>query len=262
MITGASSGMGLTTAKYLMEKGYKVYGTARQPDKYEVPFPMLALDYMDEDSIHSAAKEVMEKEGRIDVLINNGGRGMIGPVSETPQDDIRALFQTNVFGPLALIKAILPYMNREGDGLIINITSIAGYAGLPFRGVYSSSKAAMMMLSEALRFELHDTGVRITDIAPGDFRTGIAAKRFYTPNRPGSPYYNNYERILRQIDEEVDKGYPPEAMAKLIEKIILTPHPKLQYRIGPRMQIILPWAKQLLPSFLYEKIILKMYGLD
>ena len=262
LITGASSGMGLATALHLHEKGYRVYGTARRPEKYEVPFALLAMDYTDEESIRAVAREVLDREGRIDVLINNAGRGMIGPLAETPTDDLRALYQTNVFGPVKLIQEVLPSMHARGQGLIINISSIAGFAGLPFRGTYSSSKAAVMILSETLRFELHGSGIRVTDIAPGDFRTGIAAKRFYAPNRPGSPYNEIYQRILDQIDNEVDKGLPPEMMAHLIEKIIRTPRPKMQYRIGPWMQKLLPTAKVLLPQRLFEKVILKMYGLD
>ncbi len=261
LITGASSGMGLATADFLTRKGYRVYGTSRRPEKYEVSFPLLAMDYTDPESIRRTVTEILQREGRIDVLINNGGRGMIGPLAETPSSDMHALYETNVFGPLELIKAVLPAMHEQGEGLIINISSIAGFAGLPFRGGYSSSKAALMILSETLRFELHGSGIRVTDIAPGDFRTGIAQKRFYAPNRPDSPYYEQYERILRQIDEEVDSGLPPEMMARLIEKIIRTPRPKMQYRIGPFMQKMLPAAKALLPQFLYEKIMLKMYGL-
>lgn len=263
LITGASSGMGKAMALHLQKKGYTVYGTTRQdPGKFsDWPFKMLRLDLEDPLSAKELWDNYRQVESSLDILINNAGRGMIGPVAEITGDEYEQLFQTNVFGPMALIRLFLPKL-LESRGMIINITSIAGFAGLPFRGGYSASKSALMMITGALRMELHGTGVRVVDVAPGDFRTGIAAKRFYVENRPDSPFYETYRQVLKEIDHEVDKGFDPEVMAKVIEKIINTPDPKPQYRVGPFVQRIFPVIKALLPGRMMEKIFLKKYGLD
>ncbi len=262
LITGASSGLGKAMAFHLHEKGYKVYGTSRkQPlDFIDWPFTVFHLDLEETDGAMDLREDFLAVEDRLDVLINNAGRGMIGPVAEIDESTYQDLFQTNVFGPMEVIRAFLPQL-IESKGMIINITSIAGFMGLPYRGAYSASKAALMMLTEALRLELHGTGVRVVDVAPGDFRTGIAGNRFYVENDPKSPFYETYERILKEIDNEVDKGFDPEVMARVIEKIIRTPNPKPQYRVGPFVQRIFPALKQLVPSRMTEKIFLKKYGL-
>lgn len=262
LITGASSGMGKAMAFHLHEKGYRVYGTSRRdPEKFsDWPFGMLRLDLEDPLSVKKLGDEYRLVESRLDVLINNAGRGMIGPVAGIDESTYRDLFQTNVFGPMELIRQFLPQL-MASKGLIINITSIAGFAGLPYRGAYSASKAALMMLTQALRLELHGTGVRVVDVAPGDFRTAIAGNRFYVENDPESPFFETYERVLKEIDNEVDKGLEPEVMAQVIEKILNTPNPKPQYRVGPFVQRIFPTLKALIPQRTMEKIFLKKYGL-
>jgi len=259
-ITGASRGMGKTTGEFLVKRGHTVYGTARNPGKYAGhPFPLIKMDLEDEKSISAAIKEVAGKEGKIDVLINNAGRGMMGPLEETPPEIMQQVFQTNVFGPVEVIRQVLPYMRRQKKGLIINISSVAGFLGLPFRGPYSASKAAVMIISETLRYELYGSGIEVTDVCPGDIATGIAEHRVYVPVSSGSPYYAEYHRIIKETDAEVDKGLPPEAVARKIVEIIEKKHPRPQYRVAPFTQKILPVIKALLPASWFEAIIRKHY---
>ena len=144
LITGGSSGIGKAVGEYLLQKGFRVYGTSRTPEKYlNSKFPIIALDVTQTESISACVLAVLEKETKIDVLVNNAGVGITGPMEEIPETEIKNNFETNFFGPLAVIKAVLPTMRQQKSGLIINITSIAGYMGLPFRGVYSASKAAL-----------------------------------------------------------------------------------------------------------------------
>ncbi len=261
-ITGASSGMGKTTAGYLTRKGYKVYGTSRNPAKHSgLSFPLVKMDLTDPGSIQRAVATVLEKEGKIDVLINNAGRGMIGPVEESGEEEIKEIFDTNVFGLIRVSKEVLKDMHRRNEGLIINISSIAGFAGLPYRGLYSATKSAAMTVSETMRFELHGSGIKVVDVAPGDFKTDITKGRIYVANRKGSPYYEKYEEVLKTIDQAVDAGFEPLKMAKLIEKIIRTKNPKMQYKIGPFDQKLLPLIKTLLPQRWFENLILKLYHL-
>ena len=142
LVTGASSGIGKGIATFLSEKEYIVYGTSRIPkDENNFTFKLIALDVLKIESIKTAVQFIIEKEGRLDILINNAGMGITGPIEETPTDEMRAVFNTNLFGAIDVMKAVLPQMREQKSGTIINITSIAGYMGLPFRGVYSATKA-------------------------------------------------------------------------------------------------------------------------
>ncbi|MGK0422342.1 MAG: short-subunit dehydrogenase, partial [Polaribacter sp.] len=140
LVTGASSGIGRAVATFLSDKGYKVYGTSRTPrsDK-DFSFEMIALDVLKIETIQTAVDFIIKKEGRLDILVNNAGIGVTGPIEETPTDEMRNAFNTNFFGAVDVIKTVLPIMRAQKYGVIINTTSIAGYMGLPFRGIYSSS---------------------------------------------------------------------------------------------------------------------------
>src|SRR5690606_13130179 len=138
LITGGSSGIGKSVGEFLISKGFIVYGTSRSPEKYHTSkFPIVALDVTDNQTITQAVNEVLSKEGHIDVLINNAGVGITGPIEEIHEAEIKNNFETNFFGPINVFKVVLPSMRAQGSGLIINITYIAGYMGLPYRGIYS-----------------------------------------------------------------------------------------------------------------------------
>ncbi|WP_299103745.1 SDR family oxidoreductase [uncultured Tenacibaculum sp.] len=261
LITGASSGIGKAIATYLHEKKYKVYGTSRNPQNLSVPFSTVALDVTNVDTIQKAIEEVVSKEGRIDVLINNAGKGITGPIEDTPTDEMRANFETNFFGAIEVMKAVLPTMRNQGSGLIINTTSIAGYMGLPFRGIYSASKGALELVTEALSMEVKQFGVKVVNAAPGDFATNIAAGRYHTPVFEESAYKEKYAENLALMDEHVDSGKDPILMAKAIEKIIETKNPKIHYKIGAFMEKFSIVLKRVLPDKVYEKLLMNHYKL-
>jgi NAD(P)-dependent dehydrogenase (short-subunit alcohol dehydrogenase family) len=182
LITGGSSGIGKSIGTFLHQKGYVVYGTSRKPNQVkDSVFPLLQLDVRDVDSIKTAISELIQKEGRLDVVINNAGVGITGPLEEIPTQEIKNNFETNFFGPIEVIKAVLPQMRSQQSGLIINITSIAGYMGLPYRSVYSASKGALEIITEAIRMEVKSFGIQLTNVAPGDFATNIASGRYHAP---------------------------------------------------------------------------------
>jgi len=140
LITGGSSGIGKSIGIYLTQKGYKVYGTTRSLNKQKdfKDFKLLELDVTKSDTIASAVSYIINDEGRIDVLINNAGVGITGAIEETPIAEIDKAFDTNLNGPIRMIQSVLPQMRSQKNGLIINITSIAGNMGLPYRGIYSA----------------------------------------------------------------------------------------------------------------------------
>ncbi|OSY88417.1 short-chain dehydrogenase [Tenacibaculum holothuriorum] len=261
LITGASSGIGKSIASYLHTKNYKVYGTSRNPQNVSVPFSMVALDVTCPESIQKAVEEVVTKEGKLDVLINNAGKGITGPIEDTPTDEMRANFETNFFGAIEVMKAVLPTMRTQKSGLIINTTSIAGYMGLPFRGIYSASKGALELVTEALSMEVKQFGIRVVNAAPGDFATNIAAGRYHTPVFEESAYKEKYAENLALMDEHVDSGKDPIIMAKVIEQIIEAKNPKIHYKIGAFMEKFSIVLKRALPDKVYEKLLMNHYKL-
>ncbi|WP_111682941.1 SDR family oxidoreductase [Winogradskyella tangerina] len=262
LITGGSSGIGKSVGEFLQDKGFIVYGTSRNPNNYpDSKFPIVALDVTLPETIFSCVATVLEKESRIDVLINNAGAGITGPVEEIPDVEIKRNFETNFFGPINVIKAVLPSMRSQNSGLIINITSIAGYMGLPFRGVYSASKGALELITEAFRMELKDFNIEMTNVAPGDFATNIAAGRYHAPVLDDSPYKDKYGHSLAMMDEHVDDGNDPKEMAQAIFKIINTKSPKIHYKVGAFMQKFSIVLKRILPDKVYERLLMNHYKL-
>ncbi|MCO4821056.1 MAG: SDR family oxidoreductase [Flavobacteriaceae bacterium] len=262
LITGGSSGIGKTVGEFLQNKGYRVYGTSRNPDRYpDSKIELLALDVTDLDSISNCVKLLLDKEDSIDVLINNAGAGITGPIEETPDIEIKRNFETNLFGPINIIKAVLPKMRAQNSGLVINVTSIAGYMGLPYRGIYCASKGALELITETFRMELKSFNIEMTNVAPGDFATNIAMGRFHAPVLENSPYKKWYGDALKLMNTHVDEGKDPQVMADIIYKIILIDKPKGRYKVGEFMQKFSIVLKRILPNKVFEKMLMKYYKL-
>jgi NAD(P)-dependent dehydrogenase (short-subunit alcohol dehydrogenase family) len=262
LITGGSSGIGKSIGEFLHHKGFLVYGTSRNPERIlDSVFPLVPLDVRDPASIHDAVYQVIAASGRLDILVNNAGVGITGPLEEIPTLEMKNHFDTNFFGPIEVMKLVLPQMRKQGSGLIINITSIAGYMGLPYRSLYSASKGALELITESLRMEVKSFGIHITNIAPGDFATNIASSRYHAPVIKGSPYEKSYGESLRTMDAHVDGGSNPNDMAMAVYKIIQTKEPKVHYKVGALMQKLSIVLKRILPDKVYEKILMKHYKL-
>ena len=262
LITGASSGIGKAIAEYLSSKDFIVYGTSRNPKKVKnVGFKMVALDVLDLETINEAVTTILNNEGRLDVLINNAGKGITGPIEDTPTEEMKGNFDTNFFGPIEVMKAVLPQMRKQKSGKIINVTSIAGYMGLPFRGVYSASKGALELITEAINMEVKQYGINVVNVAPGDFATNIASGRYHTPVFEDSAYKEKYAENLALMDSHVDGGMNPIVMAKAIYKIINKTNPKIHYKVGGFMEKFSIVLKRILPDTWYEKLLMNHYKL-
>jgi NAD(P)-dependent dehydrogenase (short-subunit alcohol dehydrogenase family) len=260
LITGGSSGIGKSIGEYLSDKGFTVYGTSRFPDNYtDSKFPLIKLDVTQTTSISACVSELISKTGKIDVLINNAGVGITGPLEEIPMEEMKRNFETNLFGPVNMINAVLPFMRSQHSGQILNITSIAGYMGLPFRGIYSASKGALELITESYRMELKAFNIKMSNIAPGDFATNIAAGRFHAPVLDDSPYKTPYETTLSMMDSHVDSGKNPLLMAEVIHKIIKSKNPKIHYKVGAFLQKFSIILKRILPDLWYEKLLSRFY---
>jgi len=263
LVTGASSGIGKSIATFLQEKeGYTVFGTSRNPKNVEnFSFELIALDVLKVETIEEAVAYIIKKEGRLDVLINNAGMGITGPIEETPTDEMRAVFNTNLFGAIDVMKAVLLQMRTQKSGMILNVTSIAGYMGLPFRGLYSATKGALELITEATSMEVKEFGIKVVNVAPGDFATNIAAGRYHTPVFENSAYKETYQANLDLMDAHVEGGMDPVEMAKTVYKIINIENPKLHYKVGGFMEKFSIVLKRILSDRMYEEILMNHYKL-
>ncbi|WP_345262836.1 SDR family oxidoreductase [Nibrella viscosa] len=259
LITGASTGLGESIATYLAQRGYTVYGTSRQGDGTGKPYAMLAMDVTSADSIQQGIEQIRQREGRLDVLINNAGLGIAAPIELLSLTDVQRVFDTNVSGVIRTIQAVLPMMRQQRSGLIINISSIAAEAGLPYRGAYSASKAALERLTEALRLEVAPFGIQACSIQPGGTRTDINKNRLRAEIPADSVYKATFDRTYELIDQSVSEGIDPAVFGPLVESIIKAEHVQRLYRVGKPLEKVSVLLKRILPVKVYERMIRKHY---
>lgn len=252
LITGASSGLGKALAENFAAAGHEVYGTSRHAKKNQnTPYTILKMDVLDESSIDKAVSKILEQSGHIDLLINNAGLGMANPVEEACPEYTQMVFNTNVYGAIRTCQAVLPSMRQRGKGQIINISSIGAKVGLPFRGVYCGSKAALDIVTESMRFELMPFGIQACSIMLGDVRTNINANRIKSC-KTSSPYSAVFEKSYRQINKEVEEGMPADKAAQLISKLSARSLLPPCYTIGKPLQRFSITLKKLLPATWFE----------
>lgn len=261
LVTGASIGFGKAIGEFLLTQHHTVTGTSRQPEKYTSTFPLLALDVNDDKLVMQCLEAYIQTYGKIDVLINNAGFGIAGPIEDTSLEEAKAQFETNFFGAARMIKATLPYMRAQNSGLIINISSIAGQMGLPFQAYYSACKFALEGFTEALRMELKPWNIQVTNIEPGDYKTSFTINRQII--RGISPaYQEKFNTALRQYEYEENNGSNPLEVAKLIARIINMKKPvHIRYLSGTRLQKFAVFLKKIFNGKVYEKIMLRNYRL-
>jgi len=261
LITGISSGFGKETARLLAEKGHIVYGTVRKTSEQNSSVNYLTMDLTDIDSIKKAVSEILEKEGRIDVLINNAGMHTGGPIETTSIENIKLQMDTNFMGTVSLTREVLPIMRRNGGGTIINFSSIGGLMGLPFQGYYSAAKFALEGFSEALRMEVSKLNIKVVLINPGDFHTNNSAnRRNYLAHKGAENAYNKqFEISLDQIEKDEAKGWPPVILAKKLVKIVDSKNPHQRYIIASFEQKLAVILKYVLPGKLFRYILADHY---
>ena len=262
LITGISSGFGKYTAELLVRRGHIVYGTVRSDTTIDPKINVLKMDLTDLISIKSVVDSILAKEGKIDIVINNAGMLLSGPIELTATEDIKLQMDTNFIGTTYVIQSVLPSMRKLGKGTIINISSIAGLVGLPFQGFYSASKFAIEGLSEALRMELKAFKIKVVVINPGDFRTNNTINRKYTAfNNTENPYRGQFQKTLSIIEKTEKEGWPPEILARKLCRIVESKNPKHRYIIGKFPDKLSVIIKPILPSRLYSNILGSFYGI-
>jgi NAD(P)-dependent dehydrogenase (short-subunit alcohol dehydrogenase family) len=259
LVTGASSGIGKVIANYLTSKGHIVYGTSRSIKQDDLKFKALPMDVCSNESVKNAIDHILNEHGRVDVVINSAGVGIAGGCEYLSITDAEKVVSTNLIGVIRVCQAVMPSMRARQCGLIINISSIASEMGLPYRSVYSASKAALDRFTEALRIETRKFGIKACCIQPGGIKTDINANRLYTPVPEGSPYKDSFERAYEAINASVSKGLDPELFGPLVESIMKADRVKRIYRVGKVTEKLAVLVKKIVPDFVYERIIAGFY---
>lgn len=265
LITGCSSGIGRALVEEFAEKGHRVLATARDPDDIldlECPRVQTArLDVTDPRSITSAVETIVEWTGRIDVLVNNAGYALIGPLAELELSDLRAQFETNVIGLIAVTREAVPHMVRQRGGRIVNIGSVSGVTTTPFGGAYSATKAAVHLMSDALRMELARWGIEVVEVQPGSIQSGFGdrATQGVDRYRSNSLYSDISDGIEKRAMVSQEDAMPARAFASLVVEAVSRKRPKAVFRAG-KNSVFLPVLAHL-PVGIRDRILSRMFGL-
>ncbi len=233
LITGATSGIGLAIANKLHQRGFRVFGTSRFPEKYRqnVPFDLLPLDITSEESIQHCVAALLAKSPVIDVLINNAGIDINGSAEETSSALARKQFETNFWGAVNMTKAILPLMRQQRNGRIITIGSLGGLIGMPFSSYYAASKHALEGFFKSLRLELKPFNVKVSVVEPGIFKTNLSQA-----SENAEPSIADYDAIrdkaLAVLSDSIDSAPTPEPIAETVLEILRSDNPRFSYPVG------------------------------
>ena len=259
LITGTSSGFGKSIAKKLHSLGHIVIGTSRNADNIKSDYLTMSLNINDYEMSKQLIAEIVSNHGKIDILINNAGINITGPIESMEISDMKKVFETNFISHMNVIQSVLPGMRLNQSGIIINITSIAGYLGLPFWGAYCASKASFNIIAESLNIELKKFNINVVNIAPGDYKTEILSNRVDSNIANTSPYHKEYSRVINSVNGKMEDGRDPNEVADLVLKIIKQKNPKINYLVGGFLEKKIT-LKSLFPDKFYQKIIMKLYN--
>jgi len=235
LVTGASSGIGKATAERLSLGGFKVYGTSRRGAQAGGrSFEMMPLDVTSDESVAAAVAEVLRREGRIDLLVNNAGFSTApAGAEESSMEQARSIFETNFFGLVRMTRAVLPHMRRQGSGRIANISSIFGFLPMPYMALYTATKHAVEGYSESLDHELRTMGIRVSVIEPANTKTQFDAN-LLQPDAKLDAYRDARGTVGKRMTEMIEDADDPSVVADTVLKAAIAANPKLRYAAGGR----------------------------
>jgi NAD(P)-dependent dehydrogenase (short-subunit alcohol dehydrogenase family) len=262
LVTGATTGIGAAIAQVLADHGHRVWGTGRRsttaPPQPGIP-GTVALDVTQPETVAAAMSAVMDAEGRIDAVVNNAGIGMMGAMGDTTEEELLTVYRTNVVGLHTVSRMATPHLIAS-RGHLMHVGSVAGVVGLPFRGVYCSSKAAVELIAEAQSMELARHGVRVTVLRPGDFKTAINANRLRVAE-PDHTLNPGFEEVCDAVNAEVAHAKDPADMGKAVLKLLSQRRPPLYVTVAPPLQRLAIRLKRVLPDRVFEGLIARRYPL-
>ncbi len=259
LITGGSSGLGNACCWRAALEGHVVVGTGRQPAFAPTAWELIPLEVTDQVSVDRAVDHVLRRHGRIDVLVNNAGVGVQGALEDLEPTLAMQAIGTNFLGLHRMCRAVLPHMRARRAGLVVNISSIIANYGVPFRGMYSASKAAVDRYSEALRMEVRPFGIRVVVVEPGGYRTNIAHNRL-RPERPGAAYAQGYARSMRMLLGDEAHCLDPDEHAALVMRIVGREDPGGRYRAGQLLARLSVLLHRMMPDGVFEHLLSSHYG--
>lgn len=260
-VTGGSSGIGLAVMRELVSRGFRVYGTSRKVPRGAVTrkesLDYVYLDLSDEASISEALELVLSREGHIDLLVNNAGFGVSGAAEDMPFADAEKQMDVNFFGPLRVMRAVLPHMRGDRGGRIITIGSLAAEFPVPFQSIYSASKAALRALTAAMRAETAPFQIELSVVEPGDTRTGFTDARV-KPDASSSVYGRTFIKSISKMEKDERRGASPEKVARTVAGLAV------RRKMPPRKAVgfqsaALCFLDRLLPASFVNKMIGRMY---
>jgi short-subunit dehydrogenase len=260
LVTGASTGIGLATARALTEAGYHVFGTSRRGNAARVDgITMLSCDVTDDASVQKAVADVVAQAGRIDVLVNNAGVGLFAAAEESSIEQVRGLFDVNVFGVVRVTNAVLPVMRRQASGRIINMSSILGLIPAPYSAIYAATKHAVEGYSESLDHEVRAFGIRVILVEPAYTRTKFE-ENLTKPDAPLVVYDVSRGGAEASVRDGMLNGDNPEAVAAVVVKAVAAQSPKRRYTAGGVARRI-RFLRRLVPEGAFDKSLRKQMGL-
>lgn len=265
LITGATSGMGKETALLLAEHGYSVYAGVRnasqelldEAEKRGVKVNTVTLDVQDTASIQKAVEHVMAKEGKIDVLVNNAGFGLLATLEEGTDEEIFQQFDVNVFGLIKMTRAVLPHMRQAQSGVIINISSFLGKMGLPLLSHYNASKYAVEGITDSLRFEVAPFGIRVHSVLAGLFGTNFVKKGLVANSQTtsaNSPYEKLVSHFAPIVAQAINEGPDPLPIAQAVKSIIENENSDIAVQVGKEAELFVPMRKSMDDKVFEEKV--------
>ena len=267
LITGASSGIGKTSALLLAERGYIVYAGTRTPEKLDTNaenLHVIQLDITDAKSIQTAVKKIRKEQGKIDVLVNNAGYGLVSTVEDVTEEEMFEQFNVNVFGVFRVCKEVIPLMRENNSGVIINISSFLGKIGLPLLTFYNSSKYAVEGITDSLRYELRDFNIRVHSIMPGFFNTNFARGNLVTNAATfdkSSPYAKLVSSLAPNIVDQINNGNDAGEAAELLVKMIEDEASLARETVGDKASKFIPMRRELSDED-FERRVREYYKLE
>ena len=237
LITGASSGIGKATAEYFSDNGYTVYGLARREiDSKKVN--SIKCDVTNVDEVKQSIKQVIEKEGQIDVLINNAGCGISGSIEFSEVEEIKKMFEVNFIGVTNVTQAVLPYMRSQSFGKIINTSSVASIIPIPYQAYYSATKSALDIWAKALRIELQPFNIKVTNVLVGDTKTGFTSSRVKSNKDTENIYTERQNKSVAKMEKDEQNGKSPLTVAKTMFKVAKKYNPPMIKTVGFEYKMI------------------------
>ena len=266
IVTGSSSGIGLETVIHLAKNGFKTYATMRNTSKSDtikqrsqsenLSIEVIQLDVTDDTSVHEAIQQVVKREGRIDLLVNNAGYALFGAAEDLGISEVKKQFDTNFYGIIRTIKEVLPTMRKQKSGSIVNISSAIGFGGMPLMSAYASTKFAMEGFTESLKAEVAPFGINAILVEPGVIKTDVVnasptAKKALEPTSAYSELMQKFGKVMNGLYENCS---PPSVVAEVVLEAATSDNPKTRYQAGPDSEMLFKERRQKTDEE-YEKLL-------